>query len=73
MDNTNPLLDAVMQLITEITEIALLAAFLAVGLIINMSALQSIWMMGATYLVSLIFVAAVYLILVMRQEPGTTH
>lgn len=73
MDNTNPLLDAVMQLITEITEIALLAAFLAVGLIINMSALQSIWMMGATYLVSLIFVAAVYLILVTRQEPDTTH
>ena len=73
MDNTNPLLDAVMQMITEIKEIALLAALLAVGLIINMPALQSILMMGAMYLVSLILVAAVYLILVMRQEPDTTH
>ncbi|MCB9007491.1 MAG: hypothetical protein H6656_09050 [Ardenticatenaceae bacterium] len=73
MNKTKRILDAVMQLNSEITEIALITVFFAIGLIINMPALQTILMMGVTFVITFIVVSGIFLILVLDQEPDVTH
>ncbi|MCA9947512.1 MAG: hypothetical protein KC449_28730 [Anaerolineales bacterium] len=73
MNKTKRILDAVMQLNSEITEIALITVFFAIGLIINMPVLQTILMMGVTFVITFIVVSGIFLILVLDQEPDVTH
>jgi len=73
MNNKQLFLDAVVQLKTEIREITIIAGIFAAALIINIPALQPIWMAGVTYLVSLVLVAVIFLILVMRNNPDTVY
>jgi uncharacterized membrane protein YadS len=73
MNKRQRILDAVGQMSKEIKEIVLIAAFFAIGLIINIPALQSILMMGLTFMLSFIVVGSIFLILVMEQEPDVTH